>query len=130
VVSRFVRRVRTASGSVAVQVVTRQGRVWHNGQTGGYTSNLGLDLEHHRAVIVLSDVAKDVTELGNPPPHRDPRSARQSDRRPRIDHGRLATLGQTTPCTNRITTEEHGDDLQGQPRRTDPRDLPGALPEA
>lgn len=37
---------------------------WHNGQTGGYTSYLGLDQEHHRAVIVLSDVAKDVMGVG------------------------------------------------------------------
>jgi CubicO group peptidase (beta-lactamase class C family) len=37
---------------------------WHNGKTGGYTSYMGLDLEHHRAVIVLSDVAKDVVGVG------------------------------------------------------------------
>jgi CubicO group peptidase (beta-lactamase class C family) len=38
---------------------------WHNGQTGGYTSYLGLDREHHRAVVVLSDVATSVTtDLG------------------------------------------------------------------
>jgi CubicO group peptidase (beta-lactamase class C family) len=43
---------------------TGQSVTWHNGQTGGYTSYLGLDLQHHRAVIVLSDVAKDVADLG------------------------------------------------------------------
>ena len=30
---------------------------WHNGQTAGYSSYLGLDLAHHKAVVVLSDVA-------------------------------------------------------------------------
>jgi len=37
---------------------------WHNGKTGGYTSYMGLDLEYHRAVIVLSDVAMDVVGVG------------------------------------------------------------------
>ena len=38
---------------------------WHNGQTGGYTSYLGLDRAHRRAVIVLSDVANPgTTDLG------------------------------------------------------------------
>ena len=40
---------------------------WHNGQTAGYTSYLGLDREHRQAVIVLSDVAADdpgTTDLG------------------------------------------------------------------
>jgi hypothetical protein len=32
------------------ELVTR-----HNGQTGGYSSYLGLDLAHHRALVVLSD---------------------------------------------------------------------------
>ena len=34
---------------------------WHNGQTGGYSSYLGLDRAHRRAVIVLSDVANPAT---------------------------------------------------------------------
>lgn len=38
--------------------------VWHNGGTGGYRSFVGLDLEKKRAVVVLSDVAADVDELG------------------------------------------------------------------
>ena len=38
---------------------------WHDGQTGGYTSYLGLDRAHHKAVIVLSDVANPATtDLG------------------------------------------------------------------
>jgi CubicO group peptidase (beta-lactamase class C family) len=32
-------------------------RRWHNGQTGGYHSFLALDLEAHRAVVVLSNTA-------------------------------------------------------------------------
>jgi CubicO group peptidase (beta-lactamase class C family) len=45
---------------------TGQSIVWHNGQTAGYTSYLGLDQAHHTAVIVLSDVAVDpgTTNLG------------------------------------------------------------------
>ena len=45
---------------------TGQTITWHNGQTAGYTSYLGLDRQHHRAVIVLSDVAVDpgTTNLG------------------------------------------------------------------
>ena len=42
-----------------------QNITWHNGQTSGYTAYIGLDQQHHQAVIVLSDVARnDVTDLG------------------------------------------------------------------
>lgn len=34
---------------------------WHTGQTGGYTSYFGLDRAHHKAVVVLSDVATEAT---------------------------------------------------------------------
>jgi CubicO group peptidase (beta-lactamase class C family) len=37
---------------------------WHNGQTSGYTSFLGLDRAHHTAIIVLSDVSHPVDDLG------------------------------------------------------------------
>ena len=36
----------------------------HTGQTGGYASYLGLDRLHNKAVIVLSDVANDASDLG------------------------------------------------------------------
>ncbi|WP_327633061.1 beta-lactamase family protein [Kribbella sp. NBC_00482] len=36
----------------------------HGGQTGGYASYLGLDRARHKAVIVLSDVANDASDLG------------------------------------------------------------------
>jgi CubicO group peptidase (beta-lactamase class C family) len=36
----------------------------HAGQTGGYASYLGLDRPRHKAVIVLSDVANDASDLG------------------------------------------------------------------
>jgi CubicO group peptidase (beta-lactamase class C family) len=38
---------------------------WHSGQTAGYTSYFGLDRAHHKAVVVLSDVATEATtDLG------------------------------------------------------------------
>ncbi|MGB8384468.1 MAG: serine hydrolase domain-containing protein [Dermatophilaceae bacterium] len=40
---------------------TGQTITWHNGQTGGYASYLGLDRPQHKAVIILSDVATDAT---------------------------------------------------------------------
>ena len=36
----------------------------HAGQTGGYASYLGVDRARHKAVIVLSDVANDASDLG------------------------------------------------------------------
>jgi len=38
--------------------------VWHNGGTGGYRSFVALDRERGRAIVVLSDVASDVDDLG------------------------------------------------------------------
>jgi CubicO group peptidase (beta-lactamase class C family) len=43
---------------------TGQTITWHAGQTGGYASYLGLDRPRHKAVIVLSDVANNATDLG------------------------------------------------------------------
>jgi hypothetical protein len=37
----------------------------HAGQTGGYAAYLGLDRPGHKAVIVLSDIANDASELGS-----------------------------------------------------------------
>lgn len=37
----------------------------HAGQTGGYASYLGVDRPGHKAVIVLSDVANDASDLGS-----------------------------------------------------------------
>ena len=37
--------------------------VWHNGRTGGYASFVGFDLAQRRAVIVLSDVSRNVDDL-------------------------------------------------------------------
>jgi hypothetical protein len=39
--------------------------IWHNGQTTGYTAFLGLNLQHHKAVVVCSDVARVTDNLGN-----------------------------------------------------------------
>ncbi|TCO16621.1 CubicO group peptidase (beta-lactamase class C family) [Kribbella steppae] len=44
---------------------TGQSITWHGGQTGGYASYLGLDRPRHKAVIVLSDVANDASDLGS-----------------------------------------------------------------
>ena len=35
---------------------------WHNGQTGGYSSYVGLDRLHHKAVVVLSNIAIPATD--------------------------------------------------------------------
>ena len=40
---------------------------WHNGQTTGSKAFLGLDLHHHKAVVVCSDVARVPDNLGNQP---------------------------------------------------------------
>lgn len=37
---------------------------WHNGQTAGFSSYIGLDLKRQHAVILLSNVAMDVTVHG------------------------------------------------------------------
>ena len=42
----------------------------HAGKTGGYTSYLGVDHAHRKAVVVISDVATGATtELGIEPPN-------------------------------------------------------------
>jgi len=43
---------------------TGQTITWHGGQTGGYAAYLGLDRPRHKAVIVLSDVANNASDLG------------------------------------------------------------------
>jgi hypothetical protein len=44
---------------------TGQTITWHDGLTGGYAAYLGVDLEHRRAVVVLSDTANPATtDLG------------------------------------------------------------------
>lgn len=43
---------------------TDRSMVWHNGGTGGYRSFIALDRDRGRAVVVLSDVASDVDDLG------------------------------------------------------------------
>jgi CubicO group peptidase (beta-lactamase class C family) len=44
--------------------VTGQTITHHAGQTSGYASYLGLDRPRHNAVIVLSDIANDGSDLG------------------------------------------------------------------
>ncbi|MDB5816123.1 MAG: ampH [Rhodocyclales bacterium] len=38
--------------------------VWHNGGTGGYQSFMGLDVQHHRGIVVLSNAANSVDDIG------------------------------------------------------------------
>lgn len=38
--------------------------VWHNEMAGGYAAFVGFDLERGRAIVELSDVAKEVDRLG------------------------------------------------------------------
>ena len=44
---------------------TGQTITWHTGETAGYTTYFALDRDNHRAVIVVSDVGKDVAAVGN-----------------------------------------------------------------
>lgn len=45
-------------------MIENSGFYWHNGQTAGFSSYIGLDLQRQRAVILLTNVAIDVTEVG------------------------------------------------------------------
>lgn len=47
--------IRTSSGDELV---------WHNGQTGGYHSFFGLNARERRAVVVLTNMAKDIDDIG------------------------------------------------------------------
>jgi CubicO group peptidase (beta-lactamase class C family) len=38
--------------------------LWHNGQTGGYSSFIGLDKNHKKAVVVLSNSTDNLDDLG------------------------------------------------------------------
>ena len=58
----------TASGSSGRSpATTHSGQIiaWRNGQTTGYTAVLGLALQHHKAVVVCSDVARVADNLRN-----------------------------------------------------------------
>jgi D-alanyl-D-alanine-carboxypeptidase/D-alanyl-D-alanine-endopeptidase len=45
-------------------MTTRKGIVWHNGGTGGYRSFLGFTADGRRGVVVLSNTAVDLDDLG------------------------------------------------------------------
>jgi D-alanyl-D-alanine-carboxypeptidase/D-alanyl-D-alanine-endopeptidase len=45
-------------------VTTDKGIVWHNGGTGGYRSFLGFTADRRRGVIILTNTAVDVDDLG------------------------------------------------------------------
>ena len=44
--------------------ITSDGMTWHNGMTGGFAAWLSFDRDTDRAVVVLSDSAISVDELG------------------------------------------------------------------
>jgi D-alanyl-D-alanine-carboxypeptidase/D-alanyl-D-alanine-endopeptidase len=45
-------------------MTTEKGIVWHNGGTGGYRSFLGFTADRRRGVVVLTNTALDVNDLG------------------------------------------------------------------
>jgi CubicO group peptidase (beta-lactamase class C family) len=45
-------------------MTTEKGIVWHNGGTGGYRSFLGFTADRRRGVVVLTNTAVDVNDLG------------------------------------------------------------------
>jgi hypothetical protein len=45
-------------------MTTRKGIIWHNGGTGGYRSFLGFTADGRRGVVVLSNTAVDLDDLG------------------------------------------------------------------
>jgi D-alanyl-D-alanine-carboxypeptidase/D-alanyl-D-alanine-endopeptidase len=38
--------------------------IWHNGETGGYHSYLGLDAKNRRAVVILTNTASSIDDIG------------------------------------------------------------------
>ena len=61
---RISRTPASAPSGRSLTWQTGQTITWHSGQTGGYASYLGLDRARNTAVIVLSDVANDASDLG------------------------------------------------------------------
>lgn len=47
-----------------IQNKGQQRWAWHNGQTAGFTSYVGFTLDGHRGVVLLSNQARPVTQLG------------------------------------------------------------------
>jgi CubicO group peptidase (beta-lactamase class C family) len=45
-------------------MTSRTGIVWHNGQTGGYRSFLGFTADRQHGVVILSNTAVDLDDLG------------------------------------------------------------------
>jgi D-alanyl-D-alanine-carboxypeptidase/D-alanyl-D-alanine-endopeptidase len=45
-------------------MTTRKGIIWHNGETGGYRSFLGFTTDGRHGVVVLSNTAVDLDDLG------------------------------------------------------------------
>jgi hypothetical protein len=45
-------------------MTSRTGIIWHNGQTGGYRSFLGFTADRQHGVVILSNTAMDLDDLG------------------------------------------------------------------
>jgi D-alanyl-D-alanine-carboxypeptidase/D-alanyl-D-alanine-endopeptidase len=45
-------------------MMTRKGIIWHNGQTGGYHSFLGFTADGRHGLVILSNTAADLDDLG------------------------------------------------------------------
>ena len=45
-------------------MTTRKGIIWHNGQTGGYHSFLGFTADGRHGLVILSNTAADLDDLG------------------------------------------------------------------
>jgi D-alanyl-D-alanine-carboxypeptidase/D-alanyl-D-alanine-endopeptidase len=45
-------------------ITTDKGVTWHNGGTGGYRSFLGFSADGHKGVVILTNTATDVDDLG------------------------------------------------------------------
>jgi D-alanyl-D-alanine-carboxypeptidase/D-alanyl-D-alanine-endopeptidase len=45
-------------------ITTPEGIVWHNGETGGYRTFIGLTADRRHGVVILSNTAADVDDLG------------------------------------------------------------------
>lgn len=62
------RRAEKTGGDIALgwHLAAREGRelFWHNGSTGGYYSFAGFNPARRAAVVVLSNAANDITEVG------------------------------------------------------------------
>jgi serine-type D-Ala-D-Ala carboxypeptidase/endopeptidase len=64
---KLAQRPREMAKTMRIGLVwlrTNKGIVWHNGQTGGYTSFLGFTSDARRAVVILTNRVTELDDLG------------------------------------------------------------------